>query len=95
MGRFLWPLMVLLSSVSAGWAQTGISISVTGNGWTLTADAEQGVINIAHDNLGTVMKDVRLNLQGEHDLVPLKNWLAEKRGESQLFTQRSNQVAHY
>ena len=90
MGKYSGLLIAFLLSVSAGWTQTANSISVSGDGWMLTADAEQGVLSIAHDNLGTMMKDVRLNLQGEHGLLPLESWSVEKQGENQLFIRTVN-----
>jgi hypothetical protein len=84
MGTLLAVVIAALMTVGAAPAQTGSTVSVTSDGWSLTADAEQGVLRIALDNLGTVMKEVRLNLQGERDLLRLKNWSVEKKGQSQL-----------
>jgi hypothetical protein len=45
---------------------------------------DQSVLSITHDNLGTVIKNVRLNLQGERDLLRLKSWSVERKAEDQL-----------
>ena len=84
MGTLLAVVIAALMTMVAAPAQTGSTVSVTSDGWSLTADAEQGVLRIALDNLGTVMKEVRLNLQGERGLSLLKNWSVEKKGPFQL-----------
>jgi len=65
-------------------AQTRNTVSVTRAGWTVTADGEQQILSIAHDNWGTVTKDARLSLEGAHGLQPLRKWLVERQGESRL-----------
>jgi len=84
MGRFFSVVIAVVLTVAAGSAEAGNPVTVASDGWTITADGEQGVLSITHDNLGTVMKDARLNLQGEHGLRQLKNWSVEKQGEHQL-----------
>ena len=92
MGRFLAVLILAVLSPLGGTAasaETGNPVSVSSDGWTVTADPEQGVLSIAHAKLGTVLKDVRLNLQGEHGLIPLKDWSVEKQGRHQLSVRTS------
>jgi len=61
-------------------------VTVQNNGWTIAADGDRGSLTIKHESLGTVLKDVRLNLQDDHGLRPLnKNWSIEKHGEHELF----------
>jgi len=84
MGKFFSVVIAVVLAVAAASAQTGNPVSVASDGWTVTADGEQAVLTITHDSLGTVMKDARLNLQGEHGLRPLKNWSVEKQGQHQL-----------
>ena len=71
-------------AVGSGWAQAGNQVSVTQDGWTVSADGEHGKLTVTHETLGTVLEDVRLNLQGERGLSPLKNWSVAKKGETQL-----------
>jgi hypothetical protein len=84
MGRFF--LVMILGALAAATvsARPGNPVSVSSNGWTVTADADSSVLIIMYDNLGTVVKDVRLNLQGERDLLRLKHWSVEKKAGDQL-----------
>ena len=80
-------------TVAAGLAQTGNPISLASDGWTVTADGEQGVFSIAQDTLGTVIKDARFNLKGEHGLRPLKNWSVYKEVQPRLLEQARHQLS--
>jgi hypothetical protein len=84
MGRFLTAVIVAVFTVAVAWPQTTKQVSITSAGWTLTADGEQGVLHIAHDRLGTVMKDVQLNLQSERGITPLSHWSVATQGPHQL-----------
>jgi hypothetical protein len=85
MRKFLVLMFTAALSATTGWAQTGNRISLTGDGWTVTADGTRGSFSIMHDRLGSVLKDARLNLQGANGLHALSNWSAEKKGENALF----------
>ena len=74
MRRFFSAVILILLTVGAAWAEAKSPASVASEGWTITADVETGVLKIAHDKLGTVMQQVRLNLQTERGLRVLKNW---------------------
>ena len=78
--RFLRVMILVAWAAATASARPGGPVSVSSNGWTVTADADQGVLSVAHENLGTVLKNVRLNLQGERDLLRLQNWSVEKKG---------------
>ena len=84
MAKFIVLTMWIVLSITSGWAQTGNPVSITSNGWTVTADVGQAVLTIKSDKLGTVLQDVRLNLQRDETLHPLKNWVVEKKGLNQL-----------
>jgi hypothetical protein len=84
MGRFFAALVSIILTVAAASSQTVGSVSVSHDGWTVTADAERNVLSIMHEKLGAVMKDARLNLEGERGLRPLDRWSAEKKAENQL-----------
>jgi hypothetical protein len=74
-------------NISGKVPDSGIPVIVSNAGWIVTADGEQGIISIAHDSLGMVMKEVRLNFKGRQGLVSLKGWSAEKTGDQQLTIQ--------
>ena len=82
MHRYLSLIIVL--TVLAGAVRAESLVTVIGGGWSVTADGNQSLLSISHETLGTVMEDVRLNLQGERGLRPLKKWSVEKKGENQL-----------
>ena len=84
MGKLYSLLIAVLVTAGVGWAQTENPVSITSDGWTVAADGQQGVLGIAYENLGMVLKDVRLNLRGERGLSPLKNWSVQKEGQSRL-----------
>jgi hypothetical protein len=77
--------MISISLIAlAGAAKADNLVTVTSEGWSVSLDEEQRTFSISHENLGTVLKDVRLNLRGERGLNPLKNWSVEKKGQNQL-----------
>lgn len=85
MGRiYLAVIGIAVLAVQVGWADAGTPVTVSSEGWTVSGDGQQGVISISYENLGTVLKDVRLNLRGERGLSPLKNWSVEQKGPNQL-----------
>jgi hypothetical protein len=84
MRRLFAAIIVMLVSVPAAWTVSGAPVTVSSNGWTVTADEGQGALTVSRDGLGTVLNEVRLNLQGERVLIRLKNWSAEKLGENRI-----------
>ena len=85
MGRiYLAVIGMAVLAVQVGWADAGTPVTVSSEGWTVTGDGEQGVISITYENLGTVLKDVRLNLRGQDGLQQLKGWSVGKVGEKGL-----------
>jgi len=77
MRRFLSLAILVVISVVVASGQTTNPVSISSDGWTLTADAERGVLDIAYEKLGTVVKNVRLNLQAEGQRRPLTRWSLE------------------
>jgi hypothetical protein len=78
---------LLISAVliaSGGTADAGAPLTLTHEGWTVTADGEHGLLTMSHDRLGAVLQNARLNLQGERGLVPWASWSAERTGTRQL-----------
>jgi hypothetical protein len=84
MSRFFSVMIMVALAAATTSARPPSPVSVSGSGWTVMADVDQSVLSITHDNLGTVIKNVRLNLQGERDLLRLKSWSVERKAEDQL-----------
>ena len=87
MTRFFGLIIPALLCLAPCPAQTGNSVSMTSNGWTLTANSGRAVLTIRVDKLGTVLADVRLGLKSGKGLRPLKRWTVEKKGPNQLAIQ--------
>ena len=82
MGRiYLAVIGIAVLAVQVGWADAGTPLTVSSEGWTVTGDGQQRVISISYENLGTVLKDVRLNLRGQDGLQQLKGWSVGKVGK--------------
>ena len=77
-------IIALILTAQAAWAASAAPVTQSSNGWTVTADGEQGVLAVSRDGLGTILNEVHLNLQDEHGLRRLKNWSAEKQGEDRI-----------
>src|SRR5512143_3101702 len=78
---------LLISAVLVGTglsAEAGTPVTLTGYGWTVAVDGEQGVLTASHDRLGAVLENVRLNLRGEHGLVAWRTFSAERKGDRRL-----------
>ena len=84
MSKLSSAVVLVVLAVAVGPARAANPVTVSSEGWTVTADGEQAVLTVTHDKLGTVMKNVRLNLQAHAGLRPLKDWSVEKEGERQL-----------
>jgi hypothetical protein len=87
MRKYFTVAMWIVLSFTSGWAQSGRTISITSDGWTVIAMVEQSTLTIRHDKLGTVLRDVRLNLKNESGLRQLRNWTVETQGRHQLSIQ--------
>jgi len=75
----------VISIAPTGWAETGNRVTVRSEGWTVVADPDHANLSIRYDNLGSVMEDVRFNLQGTSGRQELKSWTVEKKDAHQLF----------
>ncbi len=85
MGRiWLAVIGIAVLAIPVGCADAGNPIAVSSGGWTVTCEGQQGVISIAYGNLGTILKDVRLNLRDRDGLRQLKGWSVAKVGEKEL-----------
>lgn len=77
-------LMGLLPSSAVYQTAAKNPVTLSGSGWTITADPEQGTLSLAHDSLGLVLKEIQLNFKGKQGLSSLKGWTAERKGVKQL-----------
>lgn len=66
------------------WAETEPPITMEAEGWTITADKEHSVLTVSHENLGTILKQVRLNLRDGRGLRRLEGWSIDKNAEKVL-----------
>ena len=87
MRQFFVVTLWIALGLTSGWAQSGHPISITSDGWTVIAMVGQSTLTIRHDRLGTVLRDVRLNLKNDTGLRQLKNWTVETQGRHQLSIQ--------
>ena len=55
-------------------------ITLTNYGWTIEAHGDRGRLTIKHERLGTVLGEVRLNLEADGALRELRQWSAEISG---------------
>jgi len=65
-------------TVAAMWTQVVAAATISTEGWTVTADASEGVLIVGHEKLGTLMQDVRLNLRAPSGWTALRHWSVEK-----------------
>jgi hypothetical protein len=84
MSKLSTTLISVLFAAAAASTEAGDPLAVAHDGWSVKADAERGLLTIAHDRLGTVVENVRLNLQGPGGLSPWTTWTAEKKSTRQL-----------
>jgi hypothetical protein len=69
-------LLLGFTAVAAGSDGT----TLTSSGWTIEAHGDRGRLTIKHERLGTVLGEVRLNLEADGALRELKQWTAEISG---------------
>ena len=77
MNRALLGIFAALLPVTGMHAQ---QITVSGYGWTVTADTVQSTLTIAHERLGPVLRNVHLARGTE----AVTGWTAERSGQDQL-----------
>ena len=84
MGRLVPITLSAFFIVGAGNAHAAASIAISSQGWTITADPERSVLSLSQESLGTVLKDVRINLGDQNAILPLTGWSVEQTSQSQL-----------
>jgi hypothetical protein len=62
MNRGLFTAFTALLLVAGMHAQQQVTVS--GYGWTVTADPAQSTVTVEHERLGPVLRNVRLGLRG-------------------------------
>jgi hypothetical protein len=65
-------------------ARAAEPVTLTSDGWTITADIAQATLSVSHEKLGTVMKNARLSLRDERGLRALEGWSVEKPRTNEL-----------
>lgn len=65
-------------------AQSNSPVSLTAEGWTVTADPQSAVLSVTHEKLGTLLRDARLNVRDARGLRPVRTWTAAASGPSQI-----------
>jgi hypothetical protein len=74
MGRLV-SIVVSAVMMVVGSAAVGQSpVSIGGQGWTITASPDQGLLDISQTTLGVILKDIRIAVQSEGGPT---NWRSE------------------
>src|SRR5580692_11444248 len=81
MSRHFYFVAAAMACLATTPARTANEISVSANGWTITADPGQGWLTIARDGLGILMRNARLGLR---DAPSFSGWTAERGGSNRL-----------
>jgi hypothetical protein len=71
--------MMMLVSYAAPAAESG-STTLTGEGWTIETQGDRGRLTIKHERLGTILREVRLNLEANGAVQEMPQWKAEVTG---------------
>src|SRR2546427_1675778 len=85
--RAVWYAALAASSVTTSVAaatEAGDAVSISTAGRTVTVNPVQSVLRVAHERLGTLMRDVRLNLSRGHAAVTLRNWSVERTAANRI-----------
>ena len=83
--RSLLPIVVsAFLIIAADHAHAAAPLAISSQGWTITADRERSVLSISQQDLGLVLRDVRINLGDQAVILPLTGWWVEQTGQSQL-----------
>ena len=75
--------LLLLAAVSLP-AQSNAPITLTAEGWTVTADPQRVVLSVTHEKLGTLLREAHLNTRDSQGLHPQKQWTATQSAANQL-----------
>ncbi|HZR58870.1 MAG TPA: alpha-galactosidase [Terriglobales bacterium] len=96
MDKRLSTVLVILVMVVSHNATAEAPVTISSQGWTITANPREGMLTISQKTLGTVLQDVRINLQGEdesdHGLLPITDWSVEQNNQSLLTIHTSHPI---
>lgn len=73
----------LLVAVSLA-AQSHAPVTLTAEGWTVTADPERSVVSVTHEKLGTLLREAHLNTRDSQGLHPQRQWTATQSAANRL-----------
>jgi hypothetical protein len=62
---------------------------LSGSGWAIEAHGDSGLFTVRHERLGTILSDVRLNLEADGTVRELKKWTVEIGGPQSQQTSSS------
>ena len=74
-------LVAVVFILGARVADAGAPLTLVRDGWTVTADADRGLLTVAHDRLGPVLRDVRLNRLGDRGAIPWPTLVGRADGD--------------
>jgi len=79
----IWRIYVATAAMVLAAAETNVQAAeqLQANGWTLTAEPEQGRLTIAREGLGIVLRNARIGLGEAHMFA---SWTARKSGAGRL-----------
>jgi hypothetical protein len=72
---------VLLLGLGSAQADAQATVTINAQGWSISADPGRSSLSISHESLGTILQDVRLNLEGNRELSALSGWSVEKTSQ--------------
>ncbi|HXY40066.1 MAG TPA: alpha-galactosidase [Vicinamibacteria bacterium] len=73
-------IALALTLAAAGRSAAQPPVSLSQDGWTLSADPDQGLLAVAHEKLGTLLRSARLNVVRDGGLQPWATFSAETAG---------------
>lgn len=74
-------LLVVFLATPSVWA---VPVTLSGSGWTITADPEAAELTISHDKLGVVLQSIRLQQISGGQVILAEHWTASVHGDNQL-----------
>ncbi|HVO09112.1 MAG TPA: glycoside hydrolase family 36 protein [Vicinamibacteria bacterium] len=82
MTKHALPSIAVVLVVIAGPARAAEPVSLSQDGWTIRAHPDQGLLSVAHDRLGTLVRNARLNLSAGDGLRTWAAFAAEPAGRA-------------
>ena len=62
-------------------------VIISASGWIIKAYPEKEVLSLAHDSLGILLQEIRLNIKSKSGISQLSDWIIEKKDETRLSVQ--------